>query len=51
VLEDHRTGLVGNMGERLEAVRLERDRQRRIDSEIKRQRGDELSSRKSERPS
>lgn len=48
VLEDHRTGLVGDMGERLEAVRLERDRQRRIEHEIRRQRADTLSTRKSE---
>jgi energy-coupling factor transporter ATP-binding protein EcfA2 len=48
VLEDHRTGLVGNMGDRLEALRLQRDRERRVDKEIKRQRGDELSTRKSE---
>jgi len=48
VLEDHRTGLVGNMGDRLEAVRLERERQRRGDHEIRRRRADELSTRKSD---
>jgi cell division transport system ATP-binding protein len=48
VLEDHRTGLVGNMGDRLESIRLERDRQRRVEHQIRRQRADELSSRKSD---
>jgi cell division transport system ATP-binding protein len=43
VLEDQRTGLVGNLGDRLDAVRLERDRQRRVDHEIKRQRASTLS--------
>jgi cell division transport system ATP-binding protein len=48
VLEDQRTGLVGNLSDRLDAVRLERDRQRRIDQELRRQRANTLSTRKSE---
>jgi len=48
VLEDQRTGLVGNLGDRLDAVRLERDRQRRVDQQIRRSRTDALSSRKPE---
>jgi cell division transport system ATP-binding protein len=48
VLEDHHTGFVGNLNDRLEALRLDRDRQRRIDQEIKRQRADTLSTRKSD---
>ncbi len=43
VLEDQRTGLVGNLSDRLDAVRLDRDRQRRVDQEIKRQRTNTLS--------
>jgi cell division transport system ATP-binding protein len=48
IFEDHRTGFVGNLGDRLESVRLERDRERRVDQEIKRQRADVLSTRKSD---
>jgi cell division transport system ATP-binding protein len=48
VLEDQRTGLVGNLGDRLDAVRLDRERQRRIDQQIRRQRTDTLSARKPE---
>ena len=43
VLEDQRTGLVGNLSDRLDAVQLDRDRQRRVDQQIKRQRTDTLS--------
>ncbi len=43
VLEDRETDFVGNLSDRLEAVRRERDRQRRIDREIKRQRASILS--------
>jgi cell division transport system ATP-binding protein len=48
VLEDQRTGLVGNLSDRLDAVRLERDRERRVDQQIRRQRTDALSARKPE---
>ena len=43
VLEDQRTGLVGNLSDRLDAVRMDRDRQRRVDQELKRQRANALS--------
>ena len=48
VFEDRRTGLVGNLSDRLESVRLERERERRVDQEIRRQRADVLSTRKSD---
>jgi cell division transport system ATP-binding protein len=48
VLEDQHTGLVGNLSDRLDAVRLERERQRRIDQELRRQRAAALSARKPE---
>jgi cell division transport system ATP-binding protein len=49
VFEDRKTGLVGNLGDRLDAVRLQRDREKRVDQEIKRQRADALATRPSER--
>jgi len=48
VFEDRKTGLVGNLSDRLETVRLERDRERRVNQEIRRQRADVLSTRKSD---
>ena len=48
VLEDQRTGLVGNMSDRLDAVRLDRERQRRVDQALRRQRTNTLSTRKTE---
>ena len=48
VLEDQRTGLVGNLSDRLDAVRLDRERQRRIDHEIRRQKTSSLSARRPE---
>jgi cell division transport system ATP-binding protein len=48
VLEDRKTGLVGNLSDRLEALRMEREREKRVNQEIKRQRADVLSTRKSD---
>jgi cell division transport system ATP-binding protein len=50
VLEDRKTGLIGNLSDRLEALRLERERERRVNREIRRQRADALSARKSDWP-
>jgi cell division transport system ATP-binding protein len=43
VFEDRKTDFIGSLSDRLEAVRRERDRQRRIDREIKRQRASILT--------
>jgi cell division transport system ATP-binding protein len=48
VFEDRTTHLVGNLSDRLEAVRLERERQRRIERELRRQRASTLAPTKSE---
>jgi len=48
VLEDQRTGLVGNLSDRLDAVQLERSRERRVDQALRRQRTNTLSTRKTE---
>jgi cell division transport system ATP-binding protein len=48
VLEDRKTGLVGNLSDRLDTVQLERERERRVNKEIRRQRADVLSTRKSD---
>ena len=48
VLEDQRTGLVGNLSDRLDAVQLERERERRVDQALRRQRTNTLSTRKTE---
>lgn len=36
--EDKKTGLVGNLNDRLDSIQLERDRMSRIDSELKKYR-------------
>ncbi len=43
IFEDRKTGLVGNLSDRLEAVRLDRERQRRVDRAIRRQRASTLA--------
>jgi cell division transport system ATP-binding protein len=43
IFEDRTTGLVGNLSDRLEAVRLDRERHRRVEREIKRQRANTLA--------
>jgi len=43
VFEDRKTDFIGSLSDRLETVRRDRDRQRRIDREIKRQRASILS--------
>jgi cell division transport system ATP-binding protein len=43
IYEDRKTDLVGNLSDRLESVRMERERQRRIDHAIKRQRAHTLA--------
>lgn len=36
--EDTRTGLVGNLNDRLDSIQLERDRKKRIDAQLNRYR-------------
>src|SRR6188474_988416 len=46
--EDRKTGLVGNLSDRLDALRMERERQKRINDAIKRQRASSLAPTKTE---
>ncbi len=46
--EDKKTGLVGNLSDRLDALRMERERQRRVEHAIKRQRASSLAPTKTE---
>jgi cell division transport system ATP-binding protein len=48
VYEDKTTGLVGNLSDRLDALRMERDRARRVNDAIKRQRTTSLAPTKTE---
>jgi cell division transport system ATP-binding protein len=48
VFEDKKTGLVGNLSDRLEALRMERERQRRVEHAIRRQRTTSLTQTKTE---
>ena len=46
--EDRKTGLVGNLSDRLDAIRMDRERQKRVDHAIKRQRASSLAPTKTE---
>jgi ATPase subunit of ABC transporter with duplicated ATPase domains len=48
VYEDKKTGLVGNLSDRLDAIRMDRERQRRVEHAIKRQRTSSLAPTKTE---
>ncbi len=48
VYEDRKTGLVGNLSDRLDALRMERDRARRVNDAIKRQRASSLAPTKTD---
>jgi cell division transport system ATP-binding protein len=43
VFEDRTTGFVGNLSDRLDQVRMDRERQRRIERELKRQRAHDIA--------